>query len=166
DLVDASADEVAEAKALGEKTPRGLGTTLFDRWARAVEEAGKSQTPRLILEMALVDLCFAEPLLPLGDLLKRLEEMETQLHDRPGGPGGGGRTGPATRERAGGDGGWPAPEATRPAPPPRPSRTADAVAPAARAPEPAPSRPPEPPAPRPRAADPAPPPPAPAPPPP
>jgi DNA polymerase III subunit gamma/tau len=81
DLVDASADEIAEARSLGEKTPRGLAGTLFDRWARAVEEAGKSQTPRLILEMALVDLCFAEPLQPLPDLLKRLEELEGRLKD-------------------------------------------------------------------------------------
>jgi DNA polymerase III subunit gamma/tau len=81
DLVDASADEIAEARALGEKTPRGLGATLFDRWARAVDEAGRSQTPRLILEMALVDLCFAEPLVPLPDLLNRLEELEARLQD-------------------------------------------------------------------------------------
>jgi DNA polymerase-3 subunit gamma/tau len=81
DLIDASADEIVEAKGLADKTPRGLGSTLFDRWARAVEEAAKSQTPRLILEMALVDLCFAEPLQPMGDLLKRLEEMETHLQD-------------------------------------------------------------------------------------
>jgi hypothetical protein len=86
DLVDASADEIAEARALGEKTARGLAGTLFDRWARAVDEAAKSQTPRLILEMALVDLCFAEPLVPLPDLLKRLEELETQLQDSAGGP--------------------------------------------------------------------------------
>ncbi len=85
DLVDASADEIAEARALGEKTPRGLAGTLFDRWARAVDEAGRSQTPRLILEMALVDLCFAEPLQPLPDLLKRLEELEAQLQDAAGG---------------------------------------------------------------------------------
>ena len=81
DLVDASSDEIAEARSLGETDPRGLAATLFDRWARAVEEAGKSQTPRLILEMALVDLCFAEPLQPLPDLLKRLEELEGRLKD-------------------------------------------------------------------------------------
>jgi DNA polymerase-3 subunit gamma/tau len=79
DIIDATADELAEAKALAGKAPRGLLGAMFDRWARAVDEAGKSQSPRLILEMALVDLCFAEPLAPLGDLLQRLEEMEGRL---------------------------------------------------------------------------------------
>jgi DNA polymerase-3 subunit gamma/tau len=79
EVIDASADELAEARALAGRAPRGLLGAMFDRWARAVEEAGKSQSPRLILEMALVDLCFAEPLAPLGDLLQRLEEMEGRL---------------------------------------------------------------------------------------
>jgi DNA polymerase-3 subunit gamma/tau len=81
DILDAAADEVAEAKALAARAPRGLLGALFDRWARAVDEAGRSQTPRLILEMALIDLCATEPLLPLGDLLRRLEELETRLGD-------------------------------------------------------------------------------------
>jgi DNA polymerase III gamma/tau subunit len=79
DIIDATADELAEAKALAGKAPRGLLGAMFDRWARAVDEAGKSQSPRLILEMALVDLCFAEPLAPLGDLLDRLGELEGRL---------------------------------------------------------------------------------------
>jgi len=79
DLIDATPEEIAEARKLSEKTPRGLVTSLFERWARAVEDAARSQTPRLIVEMALVDLCFAEPLLPLGDLLERLEKLEGRL---------------------------------------------------------------------------------------
>jgi DNA polymerase-3 subunit gamma/tau len=79
DLLDASPEEIAETKQLAERAPRGLATALFERWARAVEEATRSQTPRLILEMALLDLCFAEPLLPLGDLLERLGKLENRL---------------------------------------------------------------------------------------
>ncbi len=79
DLIDATPEEIADARKLTEKTPRGLVTSLFERWARAVEDAARSQTPRLIIEMALVDLCFAEPLLPLGDLLERLEKLEGRL---------------------------------------------------------------------------------------
>jgi len=79
DLIDATPEEIAQARKLTEKTPRGLVTSLFERWARAVEDAARSQTPRLIVEMALVDLCFAEPLLPLGDLLDRLEKLEGRL---------------------------------------------------------------------------------------
>jgi len=79
EIVDATPDEIAEAKKLAEKAPRGLVTSLFERWARAVEDAARSQTPRLIIEMALVDLCFIEPLLPLGDLIDRLGRLEARL---------------------------------------------------------------------------------------
>jgi DNA polymerase-3 subunit gamma/tau len=79
DLVDASPEELSESKALVAKVQKGVFTTLFDRWARAVDEAARSQTPRLVLEMALVDLCQAEPLLPLGDLLERLDRLEGRL---------------------------------------------------------------------------------------
>jgi len=79
DLIDATPEEIVEAKKLVHEAPRGLVTSLFERWARAVEDAARSQTPRLIIEMALVDLCFAEPLLPLGDLLDRLGKLEARL---------------------------------------------------------------------------------------
>jgi DNA polymerase-3 subunit gamma/tau len=79
DLLDATPEEIAEAKKLADRSPRGLITSLFERWARAVEDAARSQTPRLIIEMALIDLCFAEPLLPLGDLLDRLGKLESRL---------------------------------------------------------------------------------------
>src|SRR5204862_6175225 len=88
DLVDATAEEIAEAKALAGQAGRGLLPAFFDRWARAVEEAAKSQTPRLVLEMAVCDLCTAEPLLPLGDLLKRLEDLEGRVVTGGGGGGG------------------------------------------------------------------------------
>ena len=84
DVLDATDEEIAEARRLAAKAPRGLITSLFERWARAVEDAARSQTPRLIIEMALVDLCFAEPLLPLGDLLDRLARLEGRLAS--GGP--------------------------------------------------------------------------------
>ena len=79
DLIDATPEEIAEAKQLVQKAPRGLVTSLFERWARAVEDAARSQTPRLLIEMALIDLCYAEPLLPLGDLLDRLGKLEARL---------------------------------------------------------------------------------------
>jgi DNA polymerase III gamma/tau subunit len=85
DIIDATPEELAEMKRLAESAPRGLVTSLFDRWARATEDAARSQTPRLLLEMAIVDLCFAEPLLPLGDLLERLEKMECNLAASGGG---------------------------------------------------------------------------------
>jgi DNA polymerase-3 subunit gamma/tau len=78
-LIDASPEELSESKALVAKVNKGVLTTMFDRWARAVDESARSQTPRLVLEMALVDLCQAEPLLPLGDLLERLDRLEGRL---------------------------------------------------------------------------------------
>jgi DNA polymerase III subunit gamma/tau len=86
EVLDASTEELDQAKLLAERAPRGLLTALFDRWARAVEDAARSQTPRLILEMALFDLCFAEPLLPLGDLLDRLGKLESRLAGATAGP--------------------------------------------------------------------------------
>ena len=79
EVLDASSEELDAAKLLAERAPRGLVTALFERWARAVEDAARPQTPRLIVEMALFDLCFAEPLLPLGDLLDRLGKLESRL---------------------------------------------------------------------------------------
>jgi hypothetical protein len=70
-----------------------LSGVLFDRWARAVDEASKSQSPRLLLEMAAVDLCFSEPLEPIGDLLERFEVLETRLQS--GAVAGGGGAGPS-----------------------------------------------------------------------
>ena len=84
DLVDATSDELEEARGLARRATAaaggpGLLGVLFDRWARAIDESAKSQSPRLILEMALVDLCQSEPLEPIGDLLERLEGLEGRL---------------------------------------------------------------------------------------
>jgi DNA polymerase-3 subunit gamma/tau len=99
DLVDATPDELQEARGLiGKAGQAGLGLfgVLFDRWARAVDESARSQSPRLILEMAVVDLCQAEPLEPLGDLLERLEGLE----DRLAGGGAGAARGPGAPRSA------------------------------------------------------------------
>jgi DNA polymerase-3 subunit gamma/tau len=83
DLVDATPEEIAEARALTARAAPGLITILFDRWARAVDEASRLPTPRLLYEMAAIDLCSAEPMVPLGDLLQRLDEMEGRLRGAP-----------------------------------------------------------------------------------
>src|SRR5215471_16806914 len=86
DLVDATPEELEETRALAGRAVPGLLPVLFDRWARAVDEASRSQAPRLLFEMAAVDLCSAEPLVPLGDLLDRLEELEGRLRRGGGAP--------------------------------------------------------------------------------
>ncbi|MBC8133276.1 MAG: DNA polymerase III subunit gamma/tau, partial [Deltaproteobacteria bacterium] len=55
DLIDATSDELAELRTLA-AAAHGLTPVLFDRWARAVDESGRVIVPRLILEMAAVDL--------------------------------------------------------------------------------------------------------------
>jgi DNA polymerase-3 subunit gamma/tau len=119
DLVDATPDELAEAKALVGKGPPGLFAVLFERWARAVDESAASQTPRLIIEMAAVDLCAAEPLLPIGDLLERLEDLEARLRGAGGAaPVRSAPTPAAPPAPAGGGRSWATPPAAAPAPKP------------------------------------------------
>ena len=97
DLIDATPEEIDEVKGLAERAGAGLTTVLFDRWARAVDEASRLPVPRLLYEMAAIDLCAAEPLVPLGDLLQRLDELEGRLRGtRPAAAGAtGGGSAPA-----------------------------------------------------------------------
>ena len=110
DLLDATPEEIEEVRALAERAGPGLVTVLFDRWARAVDEASRLPTPRLLYEMAAIDLCAAEPMVPLGDLLQRLDDLEGRLR--------GARPAPATG--AGGGGSAPAPGAPPKIKPPGP----------------------------------------------
>ncbi len=117
DLLDATPEEIDEVRALAERAGPGLVTVLFDRWARAVDEASRLPTPRLLYEMAAIDLCAAEPMVPLGDLLQRLDDLEGRLR--------GARSAPVP----GGGGSAPAPGA----PPPAKSATAKPPGPGPRA---------------------------------
>jgi len=123
DLVDATAEEIEEARGLAARAAPGLFPVLFDRWARAVDEASRLPTPRLLFEMAALDLCAAEPMLPLGDLLQRLDELESRLRGgarAPAGPAPGAPpapAGPAGRPKApSGPRSWAAPSSA-PTPP-------------------------------------------------
>jgi DNA polymerase III subunit gamma/tau len=69
------------------------------------DEVGRSPYPKLVLEMALIKLATLPPLIPLDDVLARIEEVELRL--RRGAAGG--SSGSAPR---------PAPVRTVPAPPP------------------------------------------------
>jgi DNA polymerase-3 subunit gamma/tau len=95
DLLDVTPDELREVEALVARGAPGVYAVLFERWARLVDEASKSQTPRLLVEMAAVELCAAEPLLPIGDLLDRLDELEARLAGGGPAPRAGGSAGGA-----------------------------------------------------------------------
>ncbi|HXJ19291.1 MAG TPA: DNA polymerase III subunit gamma/tau [Polyangia bacterium] len=128
DLVDATPEELDELRGLAKRSPPGLATVLFDRWARALDDATRLPAPRLLYEMAAIDLCAAEPMVPLGDLLQRLEGLEGRL-------AGGGRPAPAGSTPSGGrPAAAPSAAAAPAAPPPPPPRAAVAPAPPAPAP--------------------------------
>jgi DNA polymerase-3 subunit gamma/tau len=141
DLIDGTPEELDEVRALADRAAPGLVTVLFDRWARAVDEASRLPTPRLLYEMAAIDLCAAEPMVPLGDLLQRLDELEGRLKGaHPPSTSGGPAPAPVpaapkTKPAApAGPRAWGAPEAAvvpAPVPPPSPAPIVVAVAPPA-----------------------------------
>src|SRR5439155_11255709 len=106
-LVDAPDSELLALREQAQRIEPALAGALFDRFARAAEEITKSTFPKMLLELALLDLVRAEPLYPLGDLMERLEELEKKT------VGGGG----------GGDGGSVEVKEKKPAPAPRPAPT-------------------------------------------
>ncbi|HLT38783.1 MAG TPA: DNA polymerase III subunit gamma/tau [Enhygromyxa sp.] len=69
----------------------------FDRFARTIGNLENSRVPRLVIEMGLIELANAEPLLPLGDLVARLDALaggRSSPGGRSGPAGGGVRGGP------------------------------------------------------------------------
>ena len=78
-LVDASDEERAELVAEAKQLDRSRVQQMFDRMLRCCDELGKTLQPRLVLDCALIDVATIEPLIPLGDLLERLGELEGRL---------------------------------------------------------------------------------------
>jgi DNA polymerase-3 subunit gamma/tau len=108
-LVDATEAELAELRRQAEGEGGELLPQHFDHFARVTEEVARSSLPRLLLEMAAIEMVNAQPLLPLGDLLERLERMEARVGSAGGGfPAAGG--GPP---RFPGSGSGPEPKRTR-----------------------------------------------------
>ena len=97
-LVDATESELADMEQLCAAPEAGLLPMFFDRFCRTAEQIARSAFPRLLLEMAIIEMVHAEPMLPLGDLLERLEELEQRLGSSPGGAPRGG-SGPGQRPR-------------------------------------------------------------------
>ncbi|HET7505022.1 MAG TPA: DNA polymerase III subunit gamma/tau [Kofleriaceae bacterium] len=89
-LVDATEEELAELAAEAAALDRSRTTQMFERMLRCCDELGKTLQPRLVLDCALIDVATIEPLVPLGDLIDRLTELEGRLAGKPARPGGGG----------------------------------------------------------------------------
>ncbi|EDM74111.1 DNA polymerase III, gamma and tau subunits [Plesiocystis pacifica SIR-1] len=112
----------------------------FDRFARVVDSIEHSRVPRLVIEMGLLELVSAEPLMPLGDLVTRLDALSK---GRPTPRGGGGGGGGGRRGSGGGGGGRPRGPAPRQAAPAQ-AAPMRAGPPASAAPMPAPTPAPNP----------------------
>jgi DNA polymerase-3 subunit gamma/tau len=103
DLVDGSEEERQDVAELARGLDRGRVTQMFDRMVQACNDLGETQMPRLVLDLALIEVAAIEPVLPLGDLLDRLAALERRLGatgGRGGPTGGTGRAAPAPRARA------------------------------------------------------------------
>src|SRR6185312_2272583 len=79
ELVDASDEERAELRGEASALERTRVAQMFERMLRCCDELGKTLQPRLVLDCALIDVATIEPLVPLGDLLERLSDLEARL---------------------------------------------------------------------------------------
>jgi DNA polymerase-3 subunit gamma/tau len=79
ELVDASDEERVELVNEARQLERSRITQMFERMLRCCDELGKTLQPRLVLDCALIDVATVEPLVPLGDLVERLGELEGRL---------------------------------------------------------------------------------------
>jgi len=129
-LVDATDEERAELLAESKTIERSRATQMFDRMLRCCDELGKTLQPRLVLDCALIDVATVEPLVPLGDLIDRLGDLEHRLASG---------LGPRAAGVGSGGGSRPAPSRPAPAPAPAPAPRAPAPPPAKAAPAPAPA---------------------------
>jgi DNA polymerase-3 subunit gamma/tau len=87
-LVDATDEELAELRREAGAIERSRVTQMFERMLRCCDELGKTLQPRLVLDCALIDVATVEPLVPLGDLIERLGELEARLAGRAARPSG------------------------------------------------------------------------------
>ena len=83
-LVEAASADMEEIRARTARVPATLLGALFERAVRAVDEVARSPLPRYTMEAALIDMCHAEPILPLGGLIERLEALEARVVLKPG----------------------------------------------------------------------------------
>jgi DNA polymerase III subunit gamma/tau len=83
ELIDASDEERAELGEEASRLDRSRVQQMFERMLRACDDLGKTLQPRLVLDFALIDVATTEPLIPLGELMSRLGDMERRLGGAP-----------------------------------------------------------------------------------
>ena len=74
-LPDATDAEIAALRAQAGKAPASHLGQLFDRFSRVIDRLPQSRSQRLLVEMGLLDLACAEPVIPLGDLVDQLHAL-------------------------------------------------------------------------------------------
>jgi DNA polymerase-3 subunit gamma/tau len=85
-LLEVPASELPDLEAQA-KQVSGRAELLFDRMMRVAEDTARASQARYALEVGLVELCALEPLLPIGELVDRLELLEDRLAGRGAGRG-------------------------------------------------------------------------------
>ncbi len=100
DLVEGSEEERQDLISLAHSIERARVTQMFDRMVQACNDLGQTQMPRLVLDLALIDVAALEPVLPLGDLLDRLAVLERRLGSGSSRGSGSGSGRPAAAPRA------------------------------------------------------------------
>ncbi|MEX1369366.1 MAG: DNA polymerase III subunit gamma/tau [Nannocystaceae bacterium] len=74
-MPDATEAELAALRAQAAKVDSSHLGQLFDRFSRVIDRLPQSRSQRLLIEMGLLDLACAEPAVPLGDLVERLQML-------------------------------------------------------------------------------------------
>ncbi|MCH9683588.1 MAG: DNA polymerase III subunit gamma/tau, partial [Deltaproteobacteria bacterium] len=97
-LPDATETELEQLRTQAAKVDASHLSQLFDRFSRVIDRLPQSRSQRLLVEMGLLDLACAEPMIPLGDLVQQLHALGG------GGPPAGGSPGRGGAPRAGGRG--------------------------------------------------------------
>ena len=133
----ASDGERTELERLARAIEPSRVRLMCDRMLRACIDLAESPEPRIVLDLALIDLAAVEPLPPISRLLDRLADLEKRLGPGAASPAAPPSRSPTPRPR----GPEPAPRASAPPPPDAPVTVASAAPAVASPPPPASSDP-------------------------
>lgn len=79
-LVVGSKEERTQLTAMGKTISAARITQMFDRLLHACDELAHTFLPRQTLDLALIDIATTEALIPLSDLIEKLERMQTRTN--------------------------------------------------------------------------------------
>ena len=99
-LLDLAEDELSDVKALAAKTDADDLTRLHQGFSRAFDDIVRSGQPRASFEMTVVRLARRPPLVPIDELIRRLEGLERRITGTTPSSGPSGGRAPAQVPRA------------------------------------------------------------------